>query len=73
MLQVQYVLFVPKLRYNVYSVPVIKQKGFAMIFQDGKVRLRTKGSNSVGVVIGVKDHGLYQQTSNPIDHEKKQV
>jgi len=33
----------------------IKKKGFEILFQDGKARLKTKGSSSIGVMIGIKE------------------
>jgi len=71
LMQVQDVLFVPGLRYNVMYVSAIKQKGFEVLFQGGKARLRPRGSSSAGVVIGVREHGLYRKTGKPIDHGKK--
>lgn len=54
---------------------MIKQKWFDVIFdvifQDGKAKLKPKGSSSGGVVIGVRKHGLYRLTGKPIDHEKQ--
>lgn len=53
---------------------MIKQKGFDVIFQDGKAKLRPKGSNSTRVAIEVREHGLYRLIGKPVDHEKqKQV
>lgn len=72
LLRVKDVLFVLELKYNVLSVSVIEQKGFEMIFQDGKARLRPRGSNFVGVVVGVREHGLYLLMGKPIDHEKQE-
>lgn len=71
LLQVQYVLFVSKLKFNVLSILLIKAKGFEMNFQDGKVRLRPRGFTSTRVVTGVREHGLCRLTGKPIFHEKK--
>ena len=71
MMRVQDVLFVPGLRYSVISVLVIKKKGFEVLFQDGEARLRPRGSSSAGIVIGVREHGLYRLTGKLMDHEKK--
>jgi len=53
-MQVQNVLFVPGLRYSVISVLMIEKKGFGVLFQDGKARLRLRGSSSNGIVLGVR-------------------
>jgi len=72
-MQVQDVLFVPRLRYSVIFVLMFERKGFEVLFQNGKVRLRPKGSMSDGIVLGVREHGLYRLTGKPVDHIKKQV
>jgi len=68
---VQDVLFVLGLRYTMIFVPVIEKKGFEVLFHDGKARLRPRGSSSAGIMIGVREHGLYRLTGKPIDHGKK--
>lgn len=42
-------------------ISVIEAKVLEVIFQDGKPMLMPKGSNFVGDVIGVKEHGLYNK------------
>ena len=49
----------------------MEKKGFEVLFQDGKAKLRPKGSKSDGIVLGVREHGLYRLTGKPMDHEKK--
>jgi hypothetical protein len=49
-MRVQDVLFVPGLRYSMISVSMIEKKGFEVLFQDGKARLRPRGSSSNGVL-----------------------
>lgn len=71
MLRAQYVLWVPKLRYNVLFVSMIEMKGFEVIFCNGKVKLGSRGSHSTRVIIGVREHGLYQLMGKHIYHEKK--
>lgn len=70
LLRVQHVLWVLELRYNIFSISVIKLKGFKVIFRDEKVMLRPKGSNSIGAMIGVKEHGLFRLTGKTIDQGK---
>jgi len=50
---------------------MIKKKGFDVLFQDGKERIRPIVSSSMGIVLGVRENGLYKLTGKPIDHEKK--
>ena len=71
MMQVQDVLFVPRLRYSVSFVSMMERKGFEVLFQDGKARLRPRGSKSDGIVLRVREHGLYRLTGKPEDHGKK--
>ena len=73
MMQVQDVLFIPRLKYSVISISMIERKGFEVLFQNGKVRLRPRGSKSDGIVPGVREHGLYRLTAKPKDHGKKQA
>lgn len=53
------------------SVLMIENKGFEILFQDGKARLKPRGSSSTGIILGVREHGLYRLTSKPMDHGKK--
>lgn len=55
------------------SVSMIEKKGFEVLFQDGKERLKPRGSSSNGIVLGVRVHGLYRLTGKFMDHGKKQV
>ena len=70
-MRVQHVLFVPSLKYSVISVSVIKKKGFEVLFYDRKARLRPRGSSSDGIVLGVRENGLYRLTGKLMDHGKK--
>ena len=70
-MRVQDAQFVPGLRYNVISLSVIERKGFEVLSQDGKARLRPRGSSFAGIMRGVRDYGLYTLTCKPIDHGKK--
>ena len=67
---VQDVPFVPVLRYSVIFVLMIETKGFKVLFQDGKARLKPRGSSSLGVMIGVREHGIYKLMGKPINHRK---
>lgn len=49
---------------------MFEKKGFEVLFQDGKTRLRPRGSSSAGIMLGVREHGLYRLTGKPMDHEK---
>jgi len=69
---VQDVLFVLGLKYSVIFVSMIERKGFEVLLEDGKARLRPRGSKSNGVVLRVREHGFYKLTSKPVDHGKKQ-
>ena len=71
MMWVQDVLFVPGLRYSVIFVSMMERKGFEVLFQDGKARLEPRGSNFDGIVLGVREHGLYRLTGKLEDHGKK--
>ena len=72
-ISIQDVLFVPGLRYSVISISIIQRKGFEVLFQDGKARIRTRGSKPDGIVLRVREHGLYKLTTKPVDHGKKQA
>lgn len=65
------VLFVLGLKYSVISILMIEKKGFEVLFHDGKARLRPRGSSSAGIVLGVREHGLYRLMGRPMDHEKQ--
>jgi len=41
------------------------------LFQDGKVRLRPKGSSSTGIGLRFREHGLYRLMGKPMDHGKE--
>jgi hypothetical protein len=60
-LRVTNVLWVPKLRKNVLSVPAIGEKGYVVLFQDGQVLLMPRGSSSdTAVVLGVRESNQYR-------------
>lgn len=40
------------------------------MFQSGKAKLKPRDSSSTGVVIGVREHGLYRLKGKSVDHEK---
>ena len=52
---------------------MIEWKGFEVLFQDGKTRLRPRGSKSDVIVLRVREHGLYRLMGKLVDHGKKQV
>lgn len=56
---------------DVLFFSMIKNKGFEVLLQDGKATLRPRGSSSVGIVLGVRQNGLYMLTGKPMDHGKK--
>ena len=64
----QDVLLVPGLRYNMISISMIERKGFEVLFQDGKARLRPIGSKSNQIIIGVREHGVYRLRGKLVDH-----
>lgn len=53
------------------SFSMIEKKGFEVLFQDGKVRLKTRGSSSAGIVLRVREHGLYRLRGKPTDHGRR--
>jgi hypothetical protein len=60
------VLWVPKLR-SVLSVSAIEKKGFDVLFQDGQVSIKPKGSSSnTTFVLGVRESNLYRLKGQPI-------
>lgn len=71
MMWVQNVLFVSRFRYSVILVSMIKKKGFEVLFQDGKARLKLIVSSFSSIVIGLREHALYRLTDKPIDYKKK--
>ena len=71
MIRVQDVLFIPGFRYIMTFVSMTEMKGFKVLFQDGKERLVPRVSSSVGIMLGVREHGLYRLTGNPMDHENQ--
>lgn len=64
-------MFVPGLGYSMISISMIEKKGLEVLLQDVKARLRPRGSSSTGIVLGVREHGLYTLMGKPIDHGKK--
>lgn len=63
-------MFVPGLIYSMISISMIERNGFEVLYQDGKVRLEPRGSKSDGIVLGVREHGIYRLMGKPMDHEK---
>ena len=70
MMRAHHVLFVPRLRYSVIFVSMIKKKGFEVFFQDEKARFRPRGSSFAGIMIGVRKNGLYMLMGKPMDCER---
>jgi len=70
-MQVQDVLFVPGLSYSVIYVLMIKKKWVEVLLQDGKARLMPRGSSSAGIVLRIREHGLYRLMGKPMDYGKK--
>jgi len=50
---------------------MIEKKGFEVLFEDGKARLRPRSFSSAGIVLEVREHGLYKLMYKPMDHGKK--
>ena len=40
-------MFIPGFRYSMIFVSMMEKKGFEVLFQDGKARLRPRGSSSM--------------------------
>jgi len=53
------------------SISMMERNGFEVLFQAGKARLKTRGSSSDGIMLGVRENGLYRLTRKPKDHIKK--
>lgn len=52
---------------------MIERKGFEVLFQDRKARLRPRGCKFDGILLEVREHGLCSLMGKPVDHGKKQV
>jgi len=66
LLHIEEILFIPRLKKNLLSVPVLEAKGFKVTFMDGKVILWSKDKDlSSATVIGVRE-GLYKVPGHPI-------
>ena len=50
---------------------MIERKGFEVLCLDGKERLWPRCSKSDGLILRVREHGLYRLTGKPMDHEKQ--
>jgi hypothetical protein len=67
LLRVMNVLWVPKLRRSVLLVSTIEDKGFDILFQDGKALIKPKGySSETTVVLGVRERKLYKLKFHPM-------
>ena len=54
-----------RLRYSMISISMIERKGFEVLFQDGKARLKPKGSKFDGIVLRVREfYHLKEKFSN---------
>jgi len=61
MLTVMNVLWLPELRRSVLSISSIEKKGLDVVFQDGQVLIKPKGSISNTIVVfGVRERKLYR-------------
>jgi hypothetical protein len=66
-LRVINVLWVPELRRSVLSVSTIEKKGFDIMFQDGQVLIKPRGSISdTTMVLGVIKRNLYRINGQPM-------
>lgn len=66
-LNVENVLWVLELRRSVLLVSMIEKKGFDIVFQDGRVLIKPRGSSSdVAIVLGVREGNLYRLKGKPM-------
>lgn len=66
-LHIEEILFVPGLKKNLLFISTLEDKGFRVIFMDGKALLWPKdGDMSSTVMIGVREGGLYRLLGHPI-------
>jgi hypothetical protein len=66
-LRVTNVLWVPELKKSVLSVSAIDKKGFDVVFQDGQVLIKPRGSSSdTVVVLGVRERNLSRLKGQPM-------
>ena len=66
-LRVDNVLWVPKIKKSVLSVSTIENKGFDIIFQDGRVLIKLRGSSLVAVaILGVREGNFYRLNCKPM-------
>ena len=55
------VLYVPRLKKNLFSISGLEKKGFRVAFVDGQVLMWPRGKTiNDAVVIGVEEGGLYK-------------
>ena len=54
-------------------VPFRMERGLTSCSRMGRQDLGPEALASNGIVLGVREHGLYRLTGKPVDHGKKQV
>lgn len=52
---------------------VIENIGFEDVCQDGKERINPRGSNSTGIVVGIRENGEYRMRGKHTDHGRKNL
>ena len=70
-LEVVEVLFVPELKVNLLSISNLEDMGYAFMFVDGQVLIRSEGATlDVTVRLGIKKGTMYRLLGQPVCESK---
>jgi hypothetical protein len=71
-LEVAEVLFVPKLKVNLLSVSALQDMGYAVMFEDGQVLIRSEGATlDAAMRLGIREGMMYKVLGQPIVGSKE--
>jgi hypothetical protein len=66
-LEVDEVMYVPELRVNLLSVSALEDKGYAVMFKDGQVLIRSEGASLDATVrLGIRKGMMYRVLGQPV-------
>jgi hypothetical protein len=67
-LEVDEVLFVPELKVNLLSVSALEDMGYAVMFEDGQVLIRSEGADTqdATVRLGIREGMMYRVLGQPV-------
>jgi hypothetical protein len=67
-LEVAEVLFVPELKVNLLSVSALEDMGYAVMFEDGQVLIRSEGADTLDATVrlGIREGMMYRVLGQPV-------